>query len=169
MEFIIRNHKISDLWFVLMTIFNNSCIFYYIFLMPCCGILLRHFALYINLSRHRWDDFSHFCFGLMMEPSALWAAVSLSKRAPKAGLDIQPRSGLFQELLPRLQIRCFSLPGQLLSNIPLPSFSAGGERNSTVGPLFPSSMTFCLETRVYLGYCSSAFFSGEHSSPFWDH
>lgn len=57
MEFIIRNHKTPDLWFILMTIFNNSCIFYYIFLMPCCGILLRHFALYINLSQHRWADF----------------------------------------------------------------------------------------------------------------
>lgn len=46
------------------------------------------------------------------------AAVSLSKRAQKAGLDVQPWSSFFQELLPRLQLRCFSLPRQLLSNIP---------------------------------------------------
>lgn len=80
-----------------MTIFNNSCIFYYIFLMPCCGILLRHFALYINLSQHRWADFFFF-FLLWAEDGAKrargWAlpraAISLSKRAPKAGLDVHP-------------------------------------------------------------------------------
>ena len=58
--------------------------------MPCCGILLRHFALYINLSQHRWADF----FLLWADDGAKrapgWAlpraAVSLSKQAPKAGL-----------------------------------------------------------------------------------
>lgn len=134
MEFIIRNHKVPDLWFVLMTIFNNSCIFYYIFLMPCCGILLRHFALYINLSWHRWDDFFL---------SLLWAGDG-AKRALGCRPSVQAgsKSGAghpaamrpFPRAAPQTADPMLFPARAALFQHPLPSFSAGGERNSTIGP-----------------------------------
>lgn len=168
MEFIIRNHKISDLWLVLMTIFNNSCIFYYIFLMPCCGILLRHFALYINLSQRRWADFlpraddgAKRALGLALPR----AAITLSKHRAGCPAMVQ----LLPSAAPHIADPMLFPAQAALFQHPQPSFGAGRERNSTVGASLPSSRTFCLETRIYLGYCSSAFSSGEHSLPFWDH
>lgn len=131
-----------------MTIFNNSCIFYYIFLMPCCGILLRHFALYINLSQHRWADF--FCLGLATEPNVLRAGLFpglpsvcpsrhrkqswTSRRAPASSKSCCCCSHFSSDV--------FSLPGQLFSNIPSQVSVQVGERHSTVGPLFPPQGLF---------------------------
>lgn len=53
--------------------------------MPCCGILLRHFALYINLSQHRWAEALLWAWRRSLsQPAAGWAlpraALSLSKQ-----------------------------------------------------------------------------------------
>jgi len=151
MEFIIRNHKIPDLWFILMTIFNNSCIFYYIFLMPCCGILLRHLALYINLSQHRWADFLPWAADGARLGSAQ-GCLGASKWAPHSDLD-DSRSDVVLSSLP-------ASPAKL---------QCRWRRNESRRASHPSSRTFCLETSIYLGYCfpsSSAFSSGERSPPF---
>lgn len=44
----------SDLLLILMTIFNNSCIFYHIFLMLCCGILLKEIPS--SMSNYLWHQ-----------------------------------------------------------------------------------------------------------------
>lgn len=155
-----------------MTIFNNSCIFYYIFLMPCCGILLRHFALYINLSQHRWADF--FCFGLTTEPSVLRAGLcpGLLSVCPsglqKRGWTSSRRPASSKSCFPDCRSDAFPCPGSSYPTVPAKFQCRWGEKFNCRASL-PSSRTFCLETRIYLGYCSSAFSSGEHSLPFWDH
>lgn len=82
MEFIIRNHKTSDLLLNLMTIFNKLCIFYHIFLMLCCGILLREIPS--SMSNYLWHQRGVISFRVRgMEVSGEWFGKS---RVPTAGL-----------------------------------------------------------------------------------
>lgn len=151
-----------------MTIFNNSCIFYYIFLMPCCGILLRHFALYINLSQHRWADF----FALGWRQSQTCSGLGSSQdchQSVQADTESSPGHPAVLQLLPRAAAHISHLMFFPLFQHPQPSFGAGGGETFDCRASLPSSRTFCLETWSYLGYCWSVFSSGELSLPFWDH
>lgn len=154
-----------------MTIFNNSCIFYYIFLMPCCGILLRHFTLYINLSQHRWADFfalgwqwSQMCSGL---GSSRTASVCPSRHRKQHWTSSHgPASS--KSCCSHCRSDVFPCLGSSFPTSPAKFRCRWGEIFNCRASL-PSSRTFCLETRSYLGYCSSVFSSGELSLPFWDH
>lgn len=72
----------SDLLLNLMTIFNNSCIFYHIFLMLCCGILLKEIPS--SMSNYIWHQRGVISFRVRgLEVSREWFGKS---RVPRAGL-----------------------------------------------------------------------------------
>lgn len=144
-----------------MTIFNNSCIFYYIFLMPCCGILLRHFTLYINLSQHRWADFFALGWWQSQTCSGLGSSQDCQARTSSHG-------PAFSKSCSHCRSDVFPCLGSSFPSSPARFRCRWGETFNCRASL-PSSRTFCWETRSYLGYCSSVFSSGELSLPFWDH